>query len=319
MSWKPNLNVGINENFVPEFPTKISNTPAPISSPNSIQYDSNLSNKPEDYKREHQVRRDTDSLKDFSISLMDIDTVIITHLEKRLNIQIDGSGQELKVPVIYSSPERWKSIRKDGYIRDNLGKIQKPIIAFKRTTIDRNDSLITLNRYLTYPVIKKFSQKNTYDSFSVANNIQIPVKEVYNVTLPDHVIINYDFLIWTDYVEHMNMIIEAINFSTEDYWGEKNGFKFRTSIQNYSFDTELTGDVDRVVKSSFSMAVYAYLLPEHRENLQSTTEKSFTYRKLIVNAEVDSRNKPKKYKTFIQDGIEFITTDLNTINNCSDE
>jgi len=304
MSWRPNL----DSEYVPSFPSEKEHSPsAPLTQPNEVQYDKNLSNKEEFYEREHTVRRDTDKQKDFSISILDIDTTILEHLESRLNISVDDSEQKIKVPIIYASPERWKSIRKDGYIRDKLGQIQSPLITFKRTTIERNDQLITFNKFLSYPVIKKFSEKNRYDTFFVANNQQIPVKEIYNVTMADHVIVTYEFIAWTDYVIHMNKIIEIINFATEDYWGDKKRFRFRTSIQNYSFETDLVNDTDRIVKSTFSMIVYAYLLPEQRENLKSTTQKGFTNRKIIINAELDSNcNKPKQHR-IIKDGIEFVS------------
>ena len=40
--------------------------------------------------------------------------------------------KETQVPVIYGSPERWKSIQKDAYYRDKKGAIMMPIIMFKR-------------------------------------------------------------------------------------------------------------------------------------------------------------------------------------------
>ena len=97
--------------------------------------------------------------------------------------------------------------------------------------------------------------------------------------------INYDFIVWTDYIEQMDPIIEAINFSTEDYWGDKARYKFRTSISDYNFQTEAPADGDRVVKTTFTMIVYAYLLPETFENHKQTVEKSFTPRKIIFDAE----------------------------------
>ena len=33
----------------------------------------------------------------------------------------------LNVPVLYGSPERWKSVQKDGFYRDKNGKIQAPL------------------------------------------------------------------------------------------------------------------------------------------------------------------------------------------------
>ena len=246
--------------------------------------------------RAFEVRRDKDTEKDFSVTLIDIDSTVLNYMDRVISPTIVDAGRQVKVPINYSSPERWKSIQKDGAIRDKNGKMQCPAIAFRRSTMQRNDGLITFNRYLQYPVIKRFSEKNKYDKFSVMNGFS-PVKEVYSVAMADHVIVNYDFIIWTDLVEQGNSIVESINFSTEDYWGDKTRFKFRTSISDYNFETTVDAGQDRVVKTTFSLMVYAYLLPNRYENYKSVVEKAFTPRKVVINFDAvvtDLNQIPKK-------------------------
>jgi len=233
--------------------------------------------------RAHDVRRDTDDQKDFSVTLLDIDTTIYNHLNERINPTVIDTGRVIKVPVNFASQEKWKSITKDGYVRDKNGKIQCPLIAMRRSTMQRNDNLVTLNRYLQYPTIKQFSQKNQYDKFSAMVGFN-PVKEIYSVALPDHVIINYEFIAWTDYNTQQNSVVEQINFATEDYWGVDR-FKFRTSISDYQFQIETPADGDRIVKTTFTLLCYAYLLPDKFENYKSTVQKSFTPRKIVFNTE----------------------------------
>ena len=230
--------------------------------------------------RAHNMRRDNDEQKDFSVKLIDIDSVILRHLDVSINPTIVDSGRQVKVPVNYASPERWKAIRQDGALRDKNGKIQTPAIAFRRSTVQKNDQLAFLNRYLQYPVLKKFSEKNKYDKFSIMNGFS-KRQEIHSVVVPDHVIVNYEFIIWTELIEQCNSIVEAINFSTEDYWGDPDRFKFRTSISDYNFETTVDGGQDRVVKATFSLMCNAYLLPERYENYKSTTQKAFTIRKVV--------------------------------------
>jgi hypothetical protein len=111
----------------------------------------------------------------------------------------------------------------------------------------------------------------------------MPVKEIYSVAMPDHVIINYEFIIWTELIEQGNAVVEAINFATEDYWGDKNRFKFRTSISDYNFETTNDAGQDRIVRSTFSMMVNAYLLPDKFENYKSVVQKAFTPRKVVFD------------------------------------
>jgi len=141
--------------------------------------------------------------KNFSVKLVDVDSTILSYLDTVISPTIVDSGRQIKVPINYASPERWKAIRKDGAIRDKNGKVQTPAIAFRRSTMQRNDQLITLNRYLQYPVQKKFSEKNKYDKFSVMHGFA-PTKEIYSVAMPDHVIVNYEFIVWTELVEQGN-------------------------------------------------------------------------------------------------------------------
>ncbi len=239
---------------------------------------------PSHENRAMQMRRDKDDEKDFSVNLVDIDNTILSYMDTAINPTIVSEGRQVKVPVNYASPERWKAIRKDGALRDKNGKMQCPAIAFRRSTMQRNDGLITLNRYLQYPVVKRFSEKNKYDRFSLMNGFA-PVKEAYSVAMPDHVIVNYDFIIWTELIEQNNEVVAAINFSTEDYWGDHRRFKFRTSISDYNFETTVDAGQDRVVKATFSLMVYAYLLPDKYENYKSVVEKSLSERKVVVNSE----------------------------------
>ena len=239
--------------------------------------------------RAFDVRRDTDKQKNFSVKLVDVDSTILTYLDTVISPTIVDSGRQIKVPINYASPERWKAIRKDGAIRDKNGKIQTPAIAFRRSTMQRNDQLITLNRYLQYPVQKKFSEKNKYDKFSVMHGFA-PTKEIYSVAMPDHVIVNYEFIVWTELIEQGNAIVEAVNFSTEDYWGDKKRFKFRTSISDYNFETATEAGNDRLVRSTFTLMCYAYLLPDKYENYKSVVQKAFTPRKILFTTEVVTEN-----------------------------
>jgi len=38
---------------------------------------------------------------------------------------------------MYGSPERWKAVQKDGFHRDKNGKIQAPLIMFKRDSVEK--------------------------------------------------------------------------------------------------------------------------------------------------------------------------------------
>lgn len=259
------------------------NNPAPNTERESIA----KSEKPIGDNRALHVRRDKDGQKNITIGLYDIDETILLHLEK-LNIQVTDNGQIIKVPIFYGSPEIWIAARRDGYIRDKQGKIMLPVMTLKRTNSGDEDTLKYFNRYLHLPVMKKYSTKNKYTQFSLLSGQNAPVNEVFNIVFPNHMKLTYHFIIWTEYVEQMNSIVENIRFNTGDYWGSKHGFKFRTSVDGFGHTTELQVGEDRIVKTEFDLITHGYILPETittLENQKLTTEKFFTPKKIIVNYE----------------------------------
>lgn len=286
MTWRPNQRIE-NSDFVPP------ETNAPAAQPNVAHEPKKThAGKKVDQNRAHNVRRDKDKIKDFSITLLDVDTTIIEYLDKTISPTVLVAGEQKKVPIIFGSPERWKAVQQDADMRDARGKIQLPFMMLKRNTMQRNDNLITFNRYLSMPFNRAYSEKNQYDRFSICNNVQKPVTELYNVTMPDHIIVTYECLVWTDLVEQNNGIIEAINFATEDYWGDAKRFKFRTSISDYSTQTEVADGESRSVKTTFNIQVYAYLLPEVREDWEKTTRKAFTPRRVVFGVDLDNQTGP---------------------------
>lgn len=235
--------------------------------------------------RSLDIRRDKDSNKNFSISFLDIDTAILEHIQNTLQLSVTDSGNSVKVPVFFGSPERWKAIQLDGYFRDQQGKLQLPAMIVKRNSFSKNENLMTFNRYLTYPVMTKFTEQNKYDRFSILNNTISPVHQIRAVTLPDHVKIEYEFVIWTEYVEQMNEIIQIVNFASDDYWGDPQRFKFRVIINDWSNIVEVSADKDRLVKTTCNVSVYAYLLPTSFENRKSTVQTLLTPRQIKIGSE----------------------------------
>ena len=234
--------------------------------------------------RAEQLKTETQNHK--GVKLYDVDLAIAEHMIDVVVPSLEVFNETIKVPVIYGNPERWKAVIKDGYLRDKQGQIQIPLIMFKRNSIVRNDSIpSTMNRNVFYPTITKYSKKHKYDKFSAMTGTQRPVEQ-YNITMPDYVTITYEVMIWTDFTEHMNKIVEAFQYATDEYWGDKSGFKFRVKIDSFDNTTEVGEGTQRVVRTTFSMAVNAYLLPEKFDN-ESTTKKSISPKKVVWGVETD--------------------------------
>jgi hypothetical protein len=289
----------------------ITNTP-----PNNIQKSNTLSDATVGTNRAFNGRRDKDTVKNVGINLLDIDTTILNHLNNEISPHVITEGNtRVKVPIIYASPERWKSAQADGIIRDFNGKLQLPAIMIKREGFEKNENLMTLNRHLTYPVMTKYSEKNKYDKFSILNDSVTPVHAIHMITLPDHIRLTYKLMIWTELIEQMNLVIEKINFSTEDYWGDKKRYRFRVYVGDYSNNVEVVSGKDRMVRTEFSLTVMAYLLPDSFEDKKLTHQKILSPRKVVVSehlgTNLDNKVTPdKEVKASLNDG--FIQLDEET-------
>ncbi len=247
----------------------------------------NLSEKKTDVNRAHQTRRDTDKQKDNTVSILDIDTAIMKQLEK-FQMTVTDEGNQIKVPFYFASPEKWKSIQRDGVIRDYNGKMILPAVVLERTSSEKDDQMMMFNRYLNYPVIQLHSEKNRYTKFNILIGQNAPVNEVYDIIMPKHMIFTYHFILWTEYIEQMNTLVEKFSFNTGDYWGDLRGLRFRTKMESISHAVELQVDTDRLVKSEFDLTVNGYILPDAMDKLagkQMTAQKFFTPKKLIMGQE----------------------------------
>jgi hypothetical protein len=220
---------------------------------------------PANKKRENQRTVKGDDVKQFQVGLKDVDESIFYYFNNIIRPSVIQNSIKVNVPVIYGSPERWAAMQKDGFYRDKNGKIQTPLIMVKRDSIEKNRSLgnkMDANNPVHFGVFqKKYSQKNVYDRFSTLNNRE-PVKEYYGVIMPDYVNLVYSCVIFTEYVEQMNKIVESVNFASDSYWGDPERFKFRAAIDNYSTTTELVEGGDRTVKTSFQIKIAGYIVSD---------------------------------------------------------
>ena len=216
-------------------------------------------------RRELQRAIKEDDGKKFTIGLRDIDEAIFYYFENVIKPKVVRNGSEINVPVLYGSPERWKAVQKDGFYRDRNGKIMTPLIMIKRDSLEKNRQLgnkMDANNPLNFGIFeKKYSKKNVYDRFSVLSNRE-EIKEYQGVVIPDFVNITYSCIIFTQYVEQMNKLVEAINYASDSYWGNPNKFNFRAMIDTYTTSTEMNQGEDRTIKTTFTLSLLGHIVPD---------------------------------------------------------
>jgi hypothetical protein len=238
--------------------------------------------------RHLEIRRDQDNIKTTSITLQDIDEAVEYYLDKELNLCVKNNGETIKVPIIYGSGEKWKTVQADGYYRDKNGRIQTPLIMFKRTSIEKRRELgnkLDGNKPNLYVVEQnRYSVRNAYDTFSVLNQSVQPQREIYQVPVPDYVFINYEAIIWTDFMTQNNELVEAIEYVSDAYWGDKEKYLFQTNVDTIQNINELQVGDDRLVRASFNFKLAGYLLPDTFKKDTQALTKQFTPSNIEVTA-----------------------------------
>ena len=139
-----------------------------------------------------------------------------------------------------------------------------PLIMFKRESFEKNR---TLGNKLDGNVVhnvqyfeKQYSQRNVYDNFDVLNN-QKPQKEYILGVIPDYITLTYKLSIFTDYVEQMNPIIEALEFASDSYWGDPQKYQFRAIMNSFPTPVLLENSTDRASKSEITLTLQGYIIP----------------------------------------------------------
>ena len=235
-----------------------------------------------------QTTRKTDKVKDISVGLHDIDYAIKYYFETIIKPTVIQDGQRMNVPVMYASPERWKSVQQDGYYRDTNGKLVLPIIMYKRDSVEKNRTLgnkIDGNLASLFQVFEtRYNQRNAYDRFSVINN-RIPSKQFYVSVVPDYVTITYTVSIFTNYVEQNNKIIEAVEFASDSYWGDENRWHFRTSLDSFSTTNIINSGEDKAAVTTVTLKVNGYLISDSINSALADTSMHYSPAQIVFGLE----------------------------------
>lgn len=222
---------------------------------------------PEDkINRANQISVDIENdITPISFGLQDIDEAVFFYFNNVIKPVVVQNGNQIDVPTIYGSQERWVAVQKDGYYRDKNGKIMYPIIMIKRTGFEKNRTLANKldgNNVNNFAVAQgRYNSKNQYTNFDVLNNY-LPSEKFYLTPVPDYINVTYDCVIITNFIQENNKIVESIEFASDSYWGNKDRYQFRTYIDRFDSTNEYSINEQRVAKTSLSITLYGYIIPE---------------------------------------------------------
>jgi len=235
--------------------------------------------------------------ENYAITLKDVDTSILNHVKNVMKPRVREANETFKIPVYYGNEERWKAVRKRGVLRDKNNSLILPLIMLRRTELTRNDlsgqsfQHDIRRQYVDVVRSSRWSKDNQYDRFSVQQGVQ-PVYENVVTGMPNYADITYEFVLWTNFIEQMNPLVESFVDQSNMYWGDGTNNKFLCTIENISDASEMNRDGERFIKSTFSVTTKAYLLSEYLNsvvtNKMSNMKKFTTPSRVTFNMEGDA-------------------------------
>jgi hypothetical protein len=186
--------------------------------------------------RAEQTRRDDDVIRSVKRTIYDIDYAIKWYIENEIQPQIIANEQNLSVPVIFASGEKWDSVRRLGYLRDEKGMLQSPMIMLKRNSVAERDEQRTLdvnrpNSGNSIVYKGKYNERNRYEDelFPIPKNEPQLSQKIYVVDIPKYVTVEYDMMLWCDFTTQITSLVDQILTYNRFSWGNE-GNKFPTSM-----------------------------------------------------------------------------------------
>ena len=141
------------------------------------------------------------------------------------------------------------------------------------------------NTIALYQVMgESYNKRNAYDQFDIINN-RIPSKQYYVTVVPDYVTVTYECILFTNFVEQNNKLIEAIEFASDSYWGDFNRWHFRTKIDNFAVTNVVEQGADRVAKTTFTMTLNGYLVSDTVNKQMANTDMFYSPAQIIFGLE----------------------------------
>jgi len=245
--------------------------------------------------RANQTRRDDDIVTTPEITLYDVDYAMKYYIENEIKPLVHANHNLIPVPVIYSNGEKWDNVRRLGFIRDEKGKLQSPLIMLKRNSAAERDNNkgLDVNRQVPGNQIifhAEYNNRNRYNKDLFPNPFQQPKKsqKIYLINIPRYVTVEYEMMLWCDFTTQINDLVDQILPHSRFAWGnEKN--RFTTSLGSVTFETVNTIGEDRLVRATVPMTVNAALLTK-QEFQNETIRKMFSKKKISWNTKLNNED-----------------------------
>jgi len=273
--------------------------------------------------RAYEIRRDDDIIHTPKRTVYDVDFAIKSYIENEIQPQITHQEQLMSVPVIFANGEKWDNVRRLGFLRDEKGMLQSPLIMLKRSSVAERDNVkgLDVNRNPSGNVRaykQRYNEANRYEDelFPIPKNNPANSEKIYIVDIPRYVTIEYELMLWCDFTTQLNELIDQIMPYSRFAWGNESNV-FPVQIGSFSFEIVNTVGEDRLVRANVPLTVQAALLSS-QEARTNTLRKQFSVKKVtfdnVVNISGDLfgstqvSNKILQAQNFVNSGGQLIVS-----------
>ena len=269
-----------------------------------------------------------------SSDIEEVDRALFNLFDREIPFQVKVDNQSEKVPVVFSTGERFALTRRKSPIRDKNNALILPIIAIHRKSIDlsptqggygtpispRDQETYTVKKRLSpkdrnyQNIINRIGLKNQKNVSSRANfaaseifpgNIAKPgtiatrkngknlsfvpqgtdgllnntltdnIFEIITAPYPTFFLASYEITFWTQYVQHMNQIMEVMitRFSGQEHGFQivgPSGFEYVAFVKSPLVSADNFSDFssdERIIRYTFNIDVPSYLFASQHEGL----------------------------------------------------
>jgi hypothetical protein len=242
--------------------------------------------------RSQQIRRDNDIIRTPKRTVYDVDFAVKSYIENVIQPQITQQEQLISVPVIFANGEKWDNVRRLGFLRDEKGMLQSPLMMIKRNSVSERDNVkgLDVNRNPAGNVRaykQRYNERNRYEDelFPIPKNEPTNSEKIYLVDIPRYVNIEYDLMLWCDFTTQLNDVIDQIMPYNRFAWGNDSNV-FPVQMGSFSFEIVNTVGEDRLVRASVPLTVQAALLSS-QEARTNTLRKQFSVKKVTFENVID--------------------------------
>lgn len=222
--------------------------------------------------------------------LKDIDTEVRDFFQDHIKLYVIENKDKIKVPIKIATPERWKQMKEEHYLRDNKKQVMLPLCLIKR-----NDIRIIEDRYIMphlrnmVTVMEGIPEENKTQNYNKRKDYSYKNKYYVQIEPPTAIELTYDIQLQTRYMSSLNSLIEQISMNkNKGRIVNDDGIALKWEIGSFGDNSNVEDFSDelRIISNNFDFTVETILYDKYKNN-QLNVVKKFTPHKITLKEVIE--------------------------------